>query len=103
MNLTRSKLEVQQEDERIMAQTEDERCLYNIYEQVRSRQTMGVARRLLLEHSVEETTWLHFNKQAALMGVVSVCEEEGESPLGPVKLVIRSSHLHELIEWLAPG
>ncbi len=42
------------------------------------------------------------NKQVAFTGHVSFSEESGESPLGPIKVVVESENLREIIDWLAP-
>ncbi|MCP8310394.1 MAG: hypothetical protein L6N94_02740 [Candidatus Methylarchaceae archaeon HK01M] len=88
------------QDKILTTSTKDEKSLYFIYERIRAKQTLAVVRRLLLRHMNEETTWLIFNKQAAFVGSVNVCEEESESPLGPIKLIIQSPYLGEFIDWL---
>lgn len=44
----------------------------------------------------------HFclNKQAALANQVSFCEEEGESPLGPIILEIKTRDPEVFLDWL---
>ncbi|MCP8323290.1 MAG: hypothetical protein L6N96_03835 [Candidatus Methylarchaceae archaeon HK02M2] len=86
----------------VTTSTKDERSLYYIYERIRAKQMLAVVRRLLFSRMNQDTTWLIFNKQAAFVGSVNVCEEESESPLGPIKIIIQSDHIHEFIEWLAP-
>ncbi|MEM2339533.1 MAG: RNA-binding domain-containing protein [Nitrososphaerales archaeon] len=86
----------------LQGESEDQKCLYIIYEQVRARQIMGVVRRLLIENSSGECTWLYLNRQAAYVGVVAICEEETESPLGPIKLEICTPKISEFIDWLVP-
>ncbi|MBO0888009.1 hypothetical protein J2P12_02805 [Candidatus Bathyarchaeota archaeon] len=43
------------------------------------------------------------NKQVAFAGHISFCTEEGESPLGPIKLTIESNNIIGVIEWLTGG
>lgn len=71
-----------------------------IYEQIRSRRVMGVFRKALLNNMTGNSTWFYLNKQAAYVGIVSICEEESESPLGPIKVTLRSSDLESVINWL---
>jgi predicted RNA binding protein with dsRBD fold (UPF0201 family) len=40
------------------------------------------------------------NKQVAFASHVSFCEEEGESPLGPLKVTVECEDPRLLIEWL---
>ena len=97
------KLDFSQEDKMLKASTKEEKSLYHIYEQLRAKQTLAVARRLLLEHMTGDGTWLIFNKQAAFVGVVNICEDERESPLGPIIVTIKSPYIGKFIDWLAPG
>ncbi len=71
-----------------------------IREQIHSRQVMNTFRRIMNENSDGRSTWLYLNKQAAYAGVVSVCESEDESPLGPIKITIEADDIDSLIEWL---
>ncbi len=43
---------------------------------------------------------VHLNKQVAYVAHLSFSAPEGESPLGPIRLVIESNNLPALIEWL---
>ena len=76
--------------------------LVGLYEGGRSRRILGVLRRLLLRNSSGEETWVLVHKQAAYARRLALCEEEAESPLGPIRISLRSQYLQELIEWLAP-
>ncbi|MGQ9468781.1 MAG: RNA-binding domain-containing protein [Nitrososphaerales archaeon] len=89
--------------DKIIASTNDEKSLYLIYEQIRAKQILAVARRLLLANMAQDNTYLILNKQAAFMGSLNICEEENESPLGPIKLIIQSPYINEFIDWLAPS
>lgn len=86
----------------VRGSSSDGKCLSKIYNQIRSRATLGVARRLLIGNASETSTWIFFNKQAAFMGVVSMCEEESESPLGPIQVSFTAKNIQEFIDWLAP-
>ncbi|MEM3538926.1 MAG: RNA-binding domain-containing protein [Nitrososphaerales archaeon] len=87
---------------KIIASTNDEKSLYLIYEQIRDKQILAVVRRLLLTNISQNETYILLNKQAAFMGRLNVCEDENESPLGPIKLIIQSPYIEEFINWLAP-
>lgn len=73
-----------------------------LYEQVRSRSAMGVLRRMLLDNRVGDSTSFLLNKQAATSGIAAVIEEEQESPLGPIRVMISCEELDALIYWLVP-
>ncbi|MFQ6135410.1 MAG: RNA-binding domain-containing protein, partial [Nitrososphaerales archaeon] len=76
---------IQRQGDRLTAETEDQKGLYTVYEKIRARQSLGVARRLLTRNASEDSTSIHFNKQAAYVNAVNICEDESESPLGPLK------------------
>lgn len=40
------------------------------------------------------------NKQVAYAGHISLCEPEGESPLGPIEIEIECSDPEKLVDWL---
>lgn len=77
-------------------------CLKKIYEQIRNRRTMAVFRRLLRENRSKGETWVYLNRQAAYMGKVIACEEEQESPLGPIVVKFHVDDLDGFIEWITP-
>ena len=87
-------------DSRVRIVTKNPEALGIIYEQVRSRRVMGVFRKVLLNNMIANSTWFYLNKQAAYAGIVSICEEESESPLGPIKVTITSKELESVINWL---
>ncbi len=43
------------------------------------------------------------NKQVAYAGHVSFCEPEGESPLGPIRVVIDADDPAGIIDWITGG
>lgn len=76
--------------------------LEEIYRQIRARGTISTTRRLLRRNSRDDSTFLYLNKQAAFVGTVALCDDESESPLGPIVLEIRSTRLEGVIDWLSP-
>ena len=88
---------------RVIATISDEKSLYYMYEKIRDKRSFSVARRLLLKNRSFDKTWVFLNKQAAFVGNISLCEEEAESPLGPIKLSINSHNLDRVIDWLTQG
>ncbi len=86
----------------LTAETEEPKGLYTVYERIRARQTIGVARRLLTKNASEDSTWIYFNRQAAYVKTVIICADESESALGPIKLTIHTEAPEKVIDWLAP-
>ncbi len=87
---------------RIVGRAAGTEALSVLYEQVRSKSAMGVLRRMLLDNRAGESTWFLLNKQAATAGIAAVIDEEQESPLGPIRVIISCEKLDPLIDWLVP-
>jgi predicted RNA binding protein with dsRBD fold (UPF0201 family) len=43
----------------------------------------------------------YLNKQAAYAGHVSFSAPDGESPLGPIQVIVETGNPDQLIDWLA--
>ena len=66
------------------------------------RDRIRAAARSVLRRSVEDNRIIFFlNKQAAYAGHVSFSAPEGESPLGPIQVIIETEKIEQLIDWLA--
>jgi len=74
--------------------------LTNIYETMRSRRTKSAYRRHLMRNMAKDSTWFYLNKQAAFANVIALCDEADESPLGPIKVVLHSKNIEDVIDWL---
>jgi len=74
--------------------------LTKIYETMRSRRTKSAYRRHLMRNMAKDSTWFYLNKQAAFANVVALCDEADESPLGPIKVVLHSKNIEDVIDWL---
>lgn len=92
--------EVNVGSELITISTEDLDCLNKIHDQLRDRKVRGVARRLAMENKLNDQITFLLNRQAALQGLVVLCSESSESPLGPIILRIQSDEIDSIIEWL---
>jgi hypothetical protein len=71
-----------------------------IYEQVKSRRTVSVLRRMLINNLDGNTTSFLLNKQAAAAGVVAMIDRESESPLGGLRIQIQCQPIQQVIDWL---
>ena len=74
--------------------------LTKIYETMRSRRTKSAYRRHLMRNMAKDSTWFYLNKQAAFANVIALCDEADESPLGPIKVVLYSKNIEDVIDWL---
>jgi predicted RNA binding protein with dsRBD fold (UPF0201 family) len=59
------------------------------------------ARKMLFKSTSGNRIVFYLNKQVAFAGHISFCEATGESPLGPIKVIIETEQPQQLIEWLA--
>jgi len=84
----------------LVANSNNYESLAKIYETMRSRKTKSAYRRHLMRNMTEDSTWFYLNKQAAFANVTVLCDEADESPLGPIKVVLHSTNIEDVIEWL---
>lgn len=84
----------------ITAYSNDLESLDKIHNAIKSRQTQKTYRRNLEKNLKDNTTWMYLNKQAAYVDTIAMCEQPEESPLGPIKLVLSSKRIGDVIEWL---
>ena len=84
----------------LVANSNNYESLTKIYETIRSRKTKSAYRRHLMRNMTEDSTWFYLNKQAAFANVTVLCDEADESPLGPIKVVLHSANIEDVIEWL---
>ncbi|HJU58128.1 MAG TPA: RNA-binding domain-containing protein [Nitrososphaeraceae archaeon] len=88
--------------DRIIGKSKNLEVLNVIYNQARDRYITSVLRRLLLSNLYECSTWFYINKQAATKEVMVLVEDESESPLGPIRINLKSNNIERVIEWLCP-
>ena len=74
--------------------------LTKIYETMRSRRTKSAYRRHLMRNMAKDSTWFYLNKQAAFASIITLCDEAGESSLGPITVVLHSKNIEDVIDWL---
>ena len=88
------------DDSSFVANSSNYESLTKIYEAMRTRKTKTVYRRHLMRNMTEDSTWFYINKQAAFANAVVLCDDESESPLGPIKIVLHSKNIEDVIDWL---
>ena len=95
--------EINVEESFVRATSDDISSLEKIYETIHSKHFENIYRRNLEQNIDNKTTWFYLNEQAAFAGNMAICKEEDESPLGPIKVTLKSSNIERLIEWLVFG
>ena len=84
----------------LVANSNNYESLTKIYETMRSRRTKSAYRKHLMRNMTENSTWFYLNRQTAFANVVALCDEEDQSPLGPIKVVLHSKNIEDVIDWL---
>ncbi|MBL7001174.1 MAG: hypothetical protein ISR80_00200 [Nitrosopumilus sp.] len=84
----------------INAQSKELRSLEKIYETIHTKQSQKTYRRNLEKNLEDNTTWFYLNKQTAFVEKIVICEEANESPLGPIKVILTSSNIDRIIDWI---
>jgi len=84
----------------VSSQSEDLKSLEKIYETIHTKQSQKIYRRNLEKNLENDTTWFYLNKQAAFVEKIAICEKADESPLGPIKVILTSSYIDRIIDWI---
>ena len=87
-------------DNSLVANSNNYESLTKIYETMRKKKTKTAYRRHLMRNMTEDSTWFYLNKQAAFANVIALCDEEDQSPLGPIEVVLHSKNIEDVIDWL---
>jgi len=93
-------IEIQLSKDSIKATSQNLETLTNIFVAINSRRIHRVYRRCLNKNRSEDSTWFYLNKQAALANTIVLCDEPEESPLGPIKIILTSKGIEQIIDWL---
>ena len=84
----------------ISAQSKELKSFEKIYETIHAKQSQKTYKRNLEKNLENDTTWFYLNKQTAFVEKITICEEADESPLGPIKVVLISSNIDRIIDWI---
>lgn len=84
----------------IQADTSDQDALTRFHNLLQREHIRAAARTVLLKGMDRKTLRFCLNKQVAYAGHVSFSQEQSESPLGPIRVEIRSENPKEIIEYL---
>ena len=85
-------------DTEIMGKTNNFSALSQISKSIHEKNIKNAYQRILKTNNDGESTWFYLNKQAAFVNIVALCSEANESSLGPVKVILRSNDIEQVIE-----
>ncbi|MBT5201503.1 MAG: hypothetical protein HOK63_08230 [Thaumarchaeota archaeon] len=91
---------IKNENYSISAISKDLNSFEKIYETIQLNKSQKSYRRSLEQNLKNDSTWFYLNKQAAFVEKIAICEEAEESPLGPIKVVLTSSNIDGIIDWI---
>ncbi len=91
---------IKTENVSISAQSNDLQSLEKIYETIHTKKSQKIYRHNLEKNLKNDTTWFYLNKQAAFVEKIAICEKTDESPLGPIKVILTSSNIDRIIDWI---
>jgi len=94
---------IKNENYSICAVSKDLNSFEKIYETIQSNRSQKSYRRNLEQNLRNDSTWFYLNKQAAFVERIAICEEAEESPLDPIKVVMTSSNIDGIIDWIVFG
>ena len=84
----------------ISAQSKELRSLEKIYQSIHNNKSQKNYLRSLEDNLEDDSTWFYLNKQAAFVDQIAICEGSNESPLGPIKVILTSSNIDGIIDWI---
>ena len=84
----------------LTAEAQGREPLENFRNVLRRDRVRDAARKVLYGRLRGASISFFLNKQVAFAGHVSFSQETGESPLGPIKVVIECENPRELVAWL---
>ena len=94
-------LKIKIQENQLFGSSNDIKLLSKVVKSIKNRKTINVLSRIMRSNMTDDSTWFYLNKQAAFVDVVALCNEADESALGPIKIVLNSNNIEEIIENLA--
>ena len=85
-------------DTDITGKTNNLAILSQILKSIREKNVKKTYQRILKNNNDGESTWFYLNKQAAFVNTVALCSEANESSLGPIKVILRSNDIEQVID-----
>ena len=94
-------LKIKIQENQLFGSSNDIKLLSKVVKSIKNRKTINVLSRIMRSNMTDDSTWFYLNKHAAFVDVVALCNEADESALGPIKIILNSNNIEEIIEKLA--
>ena len=91
-------IELEISDSNVSGKTDDIQILSQISKSMHEKNTKSTYQRILKKNNDGSSTWFYLNKQAAFVNTVALCSEANESSLGPIKVILRSNDVEQVID-----
>ena len=85
-------------DTEITGKSNGIKILSQISKSIHEKNTRSTYQRILKNNNDGDSTWFYLNKQAAFVNTVALCSEANESSLGPIKIILRSNDIEQVID-----
>ena len=85
-------------DTEITGKSNGIKILSQISKSIHENNIKKTYQRILKNNSNGDSAWVYLNKQAAFVNTVALCSEANESSLGPIKVILRSNDIDQVIE-----
>ena len=89
-------LEISETD--VSGKTNNFSALSQISKSIHEKNIKNTYQRILKNNNDGDSTWFYLNKQAAFVNTVALCSEANESSLGPIKVILRSNNIEQVID-----
>ena len=91
-------VELEISDTQVVGKTNNFSVLSQISKSIHEKNIKNTYQRILKNNNDGDSTWFYLNKQAAFVNTVALCSEANESSLGPIKVVLRSNDIDQVID-----
>ena len=91
-------LRLEMTDTDITGKSNNIQILSQISKTIHENNIKKTYQRILKNNSNSDSSWFYLNKQAAFVNTVALCSEANESSLGPIKVILRSNDIEQVID-----
>ncbi|MCX8185199.1 MAG: RNA-binding domain-containing protein [Sulfolobales archaeon] len=86
----------------LIGESKNVESLRKFHAALRQQRILDSARAYIVKNRRGNTLELKLHKQAAYAGYISLVTFDEESPLGPIRVLIVSDRIDEIVDWLTP-
>ena len=90
-------LTLEMTDTDITGKSNNIQILSQISKSIHENNIKKTYQRILKNNSNSDSSWFYLNKQAAFANTVALCSEANESSLGPIKVILHSNEIEQVI------